>query len=279
MGFFDGIGSALVGGAMSLFGGSQRNSAQSAQAANANALTKEQFEKSLAFNSAEANLARNFNAAEAARTRRFSAREAQKSRVYNRQMSNSAIQRQMRDLKRAGLNPILAARGDGAPIGSSAMAQSANASGSAASSGGGGSYQQASIRDAISTAVSSAVGAMNATSQARQTSSNVELQKTQQDVNRSTITTQEVERHLKDSQIDVNNKQQAYIMKMVDKLDADMDEILSRMKVQDKDAQIKAAEAVIRRYEASITEQLKNLSMGKDAAGILTVIKQLLTRK
>lgn len=44
----------------------------------------------------------------------FNAEEAQKNRDFQRQMSNTAHQREIKDLRKAGLNPILSARTGGA---------------------------------------------------------------------------------------------------------------------------------------------------------------------
>ena len=72
-----GIGSTLISGGLSLLGGERRNSAQAAAAADAT---------------------------------EFNAAEAQKNRDFQAQQSSTAYQRAVTDLRKAGLNPILAAR-------------------------------------------------------------------------------------------------------------------------------------------------------------------------
>ena len=70
--------------------------------------------------------ARDYNAAsarEASNMRDFNAAEAQKNREWTQMMSSTAHQREIQDLKLAGLNPILSVTGgSGSPIGGSSAA-------------------------------------------------------------------------------------------------------------------------------------------------------------
>lgn len=62
-----------------------------------------------------------------ARQMEYNSAEAQKQRDWQTQMSNTAHQREVTDLKAAGLNPVLSATGPGATTPSGGVASSAQA--------------------------------------------------------------------------------------------------------------------------------------------------------
>jgi len=89
------------------------------------------------FSAGEANIARDFNSREAAIARSWGADQAQLQMDFQERMSNTAYQRAMADMEKAGLNPILAYQQGGSSSPHGAAGPAPSASGPAASSSGG----------------------------------------------------------------------------------------------------------------------------------------------
>lgn len=180
------IASAVIGAGAGIGGGMMANDAREDAANSANKWGLWMQREAQHFNAVQAQSNRDWQAEQAAISRLFADYQVMRQLDFQERMSNSAYQRAMADMRKAGLNPILAYAQGGATSPAGAAAGSPTPSGGQASSPGFTPGARPDIENVLSPGATSAMNALrtaqhiqSSQEQIAQTRANTNLQTVQ----------------------------------------------------------------------------------------------------
>lgn len=207
----------LLSGGLSMYGQSSANAANEAMADKQMAFQRLLYENAQRYNTEQSQVARNFNMSEASRARDWMA-----------DMSNTSWQRGVLDMKKAGLNPMLAFMKGGASSPQSSGASSAPASSPTVPGGA-----SAVMLNAMSPGIQSAISASRALAEIDQIKADTSLKNAQSAVQAVTVPKLQQETLQSASATSLAQAQDSYYQKMTWVAVNQAEKILSEMALAD----------------------------------------------